>query len=144
MDVTTVHEQITDIPVTNPCLVIQTVIQNQEVPRIDDGGAPLSEVLGNLLSDELLALEDIRNDNRGILLMNEHLRHEFAIELIRALCAGNHCSTGKRLVMPKEVLDQERLAGLALSNQDNDLIVLDSTHIKFLELEIEALLTTGL
>ena len=143
VDVATVHEQIPDIPVTNPCLVIQTVIQNQEVARVDDGRASLGEVLGNLLGDELLALEHIRDNHRIVFLVDEHLGHEFAVELIRALRAGNHRSAGERLVMPKEVLDQERLAGFALTNQDDDLVVLDFAHVEFLELEIEALLTTS-
>ena len=42
--------------------------------------------------------------------------------------------------MPQKVLDQKRLAGFALSNQDDDLVVLDFGHIELLELEIEALL----
>jgi len=141
MDVPTVHKQITNILVTNPRLVIQTVIQDQEIPRIYDGGAPLRQILGNLLGDELLALEHIRDDHRIVLFVDEHLGHELAVELIRTLRAGNHGSARQRLVVPKEVLDQERFAGFALSNQDDDLVVLDFGHIEFLELEIEPLTT---
>ena len=141
VDVTPVHEQITDIPVTNPCLVIQTIIENQEISRVDNGRAPLGEVLGNLLGDELLALEHIRDNHRIVFLVDEHLGYEFSVELIRTLRAGNHRSTWEALVMPEEVLDQERLAGLTLPNQNHDLVVLDFCHVEFLEFEIEALLT---
>ena len=143
MDVTTVHEEITYIPVADPRGVEQTVIENQEVAGIHDGRAPFADVLGNLLGNQLLTLEHIGDDQRRILLVDKHGGDELAVELIGALCAGDNRAAGKGLIVPQQILDQEGLAGFTLPDEHNDLVVLDFTHIEFPEFEIEALGTTA-
>ncbi len=64
VDVTPVHEQIPDVTVADPAGIVQTVVQNQEVAGIHGGSATLCQILGDLLGDELLALEDIGDDER--------------------------------------------------------------------------------
>ena len=143
MDVTAVHEEIPDIAITNPRGVEQTVIENQKVAGIHDGRAPLTNVLGDLLGDQLLALQNIGDHQRRILLVNKHGGHELAVELVGALCAGDDGAAGKRLIMPQQIFHQEGLAGFTLPDEHNDLVMLDLAHIEFPELEIEALGTTA-
>ena len=143
VDVAPVHEEIAHIAVANPGGVEQTVVQNQEVARIYGGGALIIEILRDLLSNELLALENIGDDQRSILLVDEHRGNDLAVELIGALRTGYHRSARKTLVMPQQVLDEEGLAGFALSDEHYHLVVFDLRHIEFPELEIESLGTTG-
>jgi len=142
VDVAPIHKQITHIPVTDPRLIVQTVVQNQEIPWVDGGGAPLRKILGDLFGDEFLAFEHIGDDQRIILLVDEHLRHELSVELIRSLRAGNNSPTREALIVPEEVLHQEGLAGFAFSDENHDFIVLDLGHIEFLETQIQASTTS--
>jgi len=59
MDVAPVHEEIAHVAIPNPRTVIQTVVQNQEVPGIHRGRSPCGQVAGNLLGNQLLALQDV-------------------------------------------------------------------------------------
>ena len=70
--------------------------------------------------------------------MDEHRRNDFTVELIRTLRAGYHCSTGQRLVVPEQVLNQEGLAGLALADEHHHLVVLNLRHVELPELEIQS------
>ena len=70
--------------------------------------------------------------------MDKHRGDNFAVEQVGALCSRNDGSTGKALIMPQQVLDQERFTGLALPDENNDLVVLDFGHVEFLETEIQA------
>ena len=138
VDVTPVHEKIAHISVTNPRTVIQTVVQNQEVPGIHSSRTPRGQVAGNLLGNQLLALQDVGNDQGRILLMDEDRWHNLAVEMIRTLRTGNHRAVGNALVMPQQVLDQKRLAGFALADEHHDLVVLDFGHVKLLQTEVQA------
>lgn len=138
MDVTPVHEQIPDVAIADPTAIVQAVVQDQEVPRVDPRGAALPEILGDPLGDQFLTLQDVADDQRGVLLMDEGRWDGLAVEHVRALCAGNHGAHGNVLVVPEEILHEERLAGLALADQDDDLVVFDPGHIELLESEIEA------
>ena len=64
MHVASVHEEIADIAITNPSRIEQTVIEDQEITGIDGGGTPLAKILSNLFGDELLALENVRHNQR--------------------------------------------------------------------------------
>ncbi len=99
-----VHEEIADILVAHPGRIIQTVIQDQKIPRIDSGRAALRQILGDLLGDELLTLQHIRHHKRGILLMDEERGHDLTVELVGTFCARDHRATGHALVMPEEIL----------------------------------------
>ena len=142
VDVAPIHKQIPHIPVTDPCLIVQTVVQNQEIPWVDGGGAPLREILGDLFGDEFLAFEHIGDDQRIILLVDEHLRHELSVELIRPLRAGNNSPTREALIVPEQVLHQEGLTGFTFSDENHDFIVLDLGHIEFLESQIQTSTTS--
>ena len=139
VNVATVHEQIPDVPVANPAGVVQTVIQNQEVAGVHGGGAALREVLCNFLGDELLALEHLGDNEGRILLVDEHGRHDLAVELVRAFCTGDYRATGEALVVPQQVLDEEGLAGLALADEHDDLVVFDFGHVKLAQTQIQFL-----
>ncbi len=138
VDVATVHEQIAHIAIADPALIIQTVVQNQKVPWVHGGGAAIRQILGDLFADQLLALHHVSDDQRRILLVDEDRRHDFTIELVGTLCARNHGAKRNALVMPEEIFDQERLAGLALANEHNHLVVFDLGHIKLLQTEVES------
>jgi hypothetical protein len=139
VDVTTVHEQIPDVAITDPAGIVQTVVQNQEVAGVHGGRAALRQILGDLLGDELLALEDVGDDKGRILLMDEHGRHHLAVELVGTLRTGDHGTTGQTLVVPQEILYEERLAGFALADQDNHLVVFDLGHVEFPQTQIQFL-----
>ena len=87
MDVAAIHEEITDVLVTHPGRVIQTIIQDQEIAGIDRRGAPFCEILGDLLGNELLALQDIGHYKRRILFVNEERGHDLTVELVGTLRA---------------------------------------------------------
>ena len=135
--VPTIHEEIADIAIPDPRGIKQTVIQNQEVSGIYYGVAVIRQILGNLLGNEFLPLEHIRDDERRILLVDKHGGDNLAVELVGSLRAGNDRSTRQGLVVPQEILDQKGLAGLPLTNEDHHLVVLDLAHIKFAEFEVE-------
>ncbi len=116
VDVAPVHKEIADVAITNPTAVIQTVVEDQEVPRIDSRRTPLPEILGDPLGDQLLALQDVADDQGRILLVDEGRGDGLTVEHVRALCARNHGAHGDVLVMPEEILHQEGLAGLALAD----------------------------
>ena len=137
--VTAVHEQIADILVAHPGWIIETVIQDQKIPRIHSGRAPLGQILGDLLGNELLALQDIGDHERGILFVNEERRHNLTVELVSALCARDHRATGHALIMPEEILYQEGLACLTLAYEHHDLVVLNAGHVEFPKPEVQAL-----
>ncbi len=100
VDVAPVHEEIANILVANPCLVIQTIIQNQEVARVYRRCTTVRYVFRNLARNEFLALQNIADNEGRILLMDEHRRNNFAVEQVGPFCSRNDGSTGKALVMP--------------------------------------------
>ncbi len=107
VDVAAVHEEVADVAIADPAAVIQTVIQNQEVPWVDGGRAAIREILENLLADQLLTLEHVGDDEGRILLVDEHRGHHLTIELVGTLRAGNHGAAGETLVVPEEILHEE-------------------------------------
>ena len=131
MDVTAIHEEVPDVAIANPRRVEQTIIKNQEVAGIDGRCAPFRQILGDLLGNELLTFENVADDERCILFVDEHRRNDLAVELIGSFCARNHGAAGQALVVPEEVFDQERLARFTLANENNNLVVLNLGHIEF-------------
>ena len=139
MHMAPVHEEISDIAITDPRRIEQTVIENQEIAGIDGGGPPLAEILGNLFGDELLALQNIGDNQRRIFLVNKHRRDNLTVELIRPLRTGYNSSTRETLVVPEQILYQEGFACFALADEHDDLVVFDLGHIEFSEFQIQSL-----
>ncbi len=137
VDVAPVHEEIADVAVTDPAAIVQTVVQDQEVPRVNPRRAALPEIFRDTLGDQLLALQDVADDQGGILLVDEGGRDSLTVEHVGALCAGNHGAHGDILVMPEQIFHEERFAGLALADQDDDFVVFDPGHVELLQSEIE-------
>jgi hypothetical protein len=84
--VTTIHEEIPYIFITGPSGIIETIIKNKEVPRIYRSGAPLRQVLRDLLGDEFLALKNIGDHERGILFMDKEWGDDLTVELVGTFC----------------------------------------------------------
>ncbi len=143
VDVAPIHKEIPDVAVADPAAVIQTVVEDQEVPRIDGRGAALAEILRDPLGDQLLTLQDVADDQGGILLVDEGRWDGLAVEHIRTLRTGNNGADGDALVMPEEILHKKGLARLALADQDDDLVVFDAGHIELLQSEIQPTRGTG-
>ncbi len=51
MNVAPVHEQIPDVPIADPAGIVQTVVQDQEVPRIHSGCPASRQITSDLLRD---------------------------------------------------------------------------------------------
>lgn len=62
--VPSIHEQILHIPIIDPTVIEETVIQNQEVARIYRSGSALSDIFGDLFGQKFLAFQHI-GDNQG-------------------------------------------------------------------------------
>ncbi len=71
--------------------------------------------------------------------MDEHGGHHLAVELVGTFRTGDHRTTWQTLVVPQEILDEERLAGLTLADQHHHLVVFDLGHVEFPQTQIQFL-----
>ena len=138
VDVPTIHKQISDIAIPDPRSIKQTVIQNQKVSGIHRRRSVITQILRDLLRNEFLALQHIGHDLRLVLFMNKHRRNNLTVELVGPLGAGYNGSTREILIVPQQILYQKGLASFAFSNQNHYLVVLDTTHIKLAEFQVES------
>jgi hypothetical protein len=139
MDVAPVHEQIPDVLVADPAGIVQTVVQDQEVPWIHGSCPARRQITSDLLRDELLTFENIGDDEGGILLVDEHGWHHLAVELVGTFRTGDHRAAGQALVVPEQILHKERLTGLALADEHHHLVVFDLGHVELLQTQIQLL-----
>ena len=94
-----VHKQIANVLVVSPRVVVHTVVQNQERPRVELGLDASVLVLHDFLHDELLPLDKIRQNHRIVLPVNEDGRNHLFEEAVRLLCPRNPCAERHILVV---------------------------------------------
>ncbi len=70
--------------------------------------------------------------------MDKQRRNNLTVELIGALRARDHGTTGHALVVPEEILYQERLAGFTLADKNHDLVMLNTGHVELTKPEVQA------
>jgi len=82
LEPTAVHEQIANVLVVGPRVVVHTVVQNQERPRVELGlDAPIL-VLHDFLHDELLAFDEVCQNHSIVLTMDEDGRNHLFEEAV--------------------------------------------------------------
>ena len=121
INVSTIHKHIARALLTNPRIIVQAIIQNQERTRIHVGVAttPLLVLIASHL-DLHLTLDGAHNNLRTLLIMNESRRHHMLKELVGHLRAGDNCTHGEAMLGVKQnVSHQERLARILLSDNDD-------------------------
>ena len=131
-----VHEYRPDVLRFGPAGIVQAVVENQEAPWVDLGRLELFDFLVVLLDGLLLAVEHALNDFLIVLVVNEQRGYHIAVELVGRLGGRDDRAHGDVLVVVQEVFAQEGLAGVALADEDDDLVVVDGRHVEFAEVEV--------
>ncbi len=121
INVATVHKHIASALLTNPRIIVQAVIQNQERPGIHVGvsAIPLLVLIASHL-DLHLTLDGAHHNLGTLLVMNEPGWNHMLKKLVGNLRAGDN-GTHREAVLGVEqnVSHQERLARILLSDNDD-------------------------
>lgn len=140
--VATVQEDVTNVLVVNPRIVVQAVIQNQEragiqlLPRhhCRRRATPHTACrifhIGDLLCNNLLALYEVVDNGWILLAVNEERRNDLSVEAVGLLRTADHCTDWDILVMLEQVLDERGLTRTTATNENANGVLGDHFHIK--------------
>ena len=131
-----VLEDVADVAVLGPRIVVQTVVENQESTWIHARLAVERHFLIDLVNGHLLTSHVVVDDTGLVLFVNKDIRYELGEELVGRFSGAYHCAYRDVLVVKEQILDEVRLACAALADHDDDLVVLDFGDIKFLEFKL--------
>ena len=126
----TVHEEVADVLVMCPAVIVHTVVENHKRTWIEAGFAATRLFALNAAHDHLLALHEVGQDHCIVLTVDEEGGNHFAIKRVRLLCTADHSAEGHILMVKKEVTYESRLTCAAATNEDHHRILGDFAHIE--------------
>ena len=133
---TAVHEQIANVLVVCPRVIVHAVVENQERARVElRDHAPIL-ILHDLLHHKLLSLHEVRQDHRVVFAVNKDRRNHLLEEAVRLLCPRDHRAQRHVLVMKEQVFDQRRLARAAAADKNGNRILRNILHLELPEVHI--------
>jgi len=149
--VTTVHEYIASRLFLNPGCIVQTVVENQECPRVNVGGSASGIfVLIALLFDIHLSLNDIHHNVRTVFVVNEFGRNHMLEKFVGNFSARDDSSHRKTvLCVEQNITNQKGLASVLFSDNDNHWTLarvnvtpfLNHVDVEFPQLEVHVIVS---
>lgn len=132
----TVHEEVANIFVMCPGVIIHTVIQNHKGTGVQARAPTARLVLLNPGHDHLLPLHEVVQNYRCILAMNKNGRNHFSVEGVGLLCAADDSPHRHVLVVKEEVTYQRGFASATATNENYYGVLGHLLHVEALDVEI--------
>ena len=133
---TAVHEQVANVLVVSPAVIVHTVVQNHKRPGVNPALHLHLLVLLDFRHDKFLAFHEIRQNNRIELAVNEQGRNHLSVEGVGLLCAADDGAERHVLMMKKEVPNKRGFARSATPDKNHYGILGNPLHIKAFYVEI--------
>ena len=133
---TTVHEKIANVLVVGPTVIVHTVVQNHKRPGIYSGLHLHLLILLDLRHNEFLAFDEIRQNDRAELAVNEKGRNHFSVEGVGLFCPADDGSERHVLVIEEEIANEGGFASAAASNEDHYGVLGNTLHVKPFDVEV--------
>lgn len=131
-----VHEQVANVLVVCPGVVIHTVVQNHKRTGIQARTPTARLILLNPSHNHLLPLHEVVQNHRCILAVNENRRNHFSIEGVGLLSAADHSPHRHVLVVKEEVAHQCGLARATTTDENHHGVLGHLLHVEALDVEI--------
>jgi hypothetical protein len=130
---TTVHEEILNVLIVSPGIVVHTVVENHKGTGVNLTLFTHGKVLLDFVHDQFLTFTKVCEDYWTELSMNEERWNHLTIETIRLLCTANYSTEGHILVVVQEVTNKGTLTRTTTPNKNCDGILRNLLHLELAE-----------
>jgi len=133
LEPTTVHEEVLNVLVVCPGIVIHTVVENHKGSGVNLALFSNGEVLLDFVHNEFLAFTEICQNNGTELSVNEERRNHLSVETVRLFCTTNNRAERHILVVVKEVTNEGTLTCTTATNENGHSVLRNLLHFELSE-----------